>query len=225
MNTELARTHMIEQQIRPWDVLDTEVLALLAVVKRERFVPGAYQGLAFTDMEIPLRSPTKEALAKGQCMLAPRLEARMLQDLALSGQERVLEIGTGSGYMAALLAMRAQQVVTLDHDAELAHQARQNLKNAGLTQVDVRHADGANPYASEGEFDAIVLSGSVAQVPAFLLDKLKAGGRLLAIVGDEPVMQATLFTRTGAQAFASRALWDTVAPRLQHFPETETFQF
>ena len=225
MNTELARTHMIEQQIRPWDVLDPRVLALLAVVKREQFVPAAQKALAFVDMEIPLISPGAQAMAEGQCMLAPRVEARILQDLAVQATDRVLEIGTGSGYMAALLGASAARVVSLEEDADLAATARQNLHQAGVNNVDVRHADGADPAAAEGLFDVIVLSGSVAEVPDFLRDKLQVGGRLMAIVGDEPVMRATLVTRTGPQAFTTRELWDTVAPRLHHFAESEQFSF
>lgn len=225
MNTELARHHMIEQQIRPWDVLDTRVLALLSVVRREQFVPAAQKALAFVDMEIPLRTPSHEAMALGQCMLAPRVEARMLQDLAVQAQDRVLEIGTGSGYMAALLGASAQRVVSLEDDAELATTARRNLSEAGVHNVDVRVANGAEASAADGVFDVIVLSGSVAEVPEFLRDKLQVGGRLMAIVGDEPVMRATLVTRTGPAAFTTRALWDTVAPRLHHFSETEQFSF
>lgn len=225
MNIELARSHMIEQQIRPWDVLDTRVLELLSVVKREEFVPPAYRALAFVDMEIPLQGTSHEAMALGECMLAPRLEARMLQDLALQSSDAVLEIGTGSGYMAALLAHSAQSVVSLEIHPELAAMARANLQQAGVQNVQVLQADGALPESVNGQFDAIVLSGSVARVPDFLRDKLKVGGRLLAIVGDEPVMCATLVTRTGPQAFGKRALWDTVAPRLHHFPETERFSF
>lgn len=225
MNTELARHHMIEQQIRPWDVLDTRVLALLSVVKREQFVPAAQKALAFVDMEIPLRAPSHEAMALGQCMLAPRVEARMLQDLAIQPQDRVLEIGTGSGYMAALLGASAQSVVSLEENADLAATARHNLSEAGVHNVDVRVANGAEASAADGVFDVIVLSGSVAEVPEFLRDKLQVGGRLMAIVGDEPVMRATLVTRTGPAAFTTRELWDTVAPRLHHFAETEQFSF
>lgn len=225
MNTDLARFHMIEQQIRPWDVLDTRVLALLSVVKREQFVPAAQKALAFVDMEIPLVSPSAQAMAQGKCMLAPRVEARMLQDLAVQPTDRVLEIGTGSGYMAALLGASAQRVLSLEEDADLAATARQNLSQAGIHNVDVHVANGAEASAAEGLFDVIVLSGSVAEVPEFLREKLQVGGRLMAIVGDEPVMRATLVTRTGPSAFNRRELWDTVAPRLHHFAETEQFSF
>ena len=224
MNIETARHHMIAQQIRPWDVLDTRVLALLSVVKREDFVPEAYRGLAFVDMEIPLVSPSSEAVAQGKCMLAPRVEARMLQDLAVSSHESVLEIGAGSGYMAALLARSARHVVSLETDASLVQMARSHLQQAGVHNAEVRQANGADPKAVQGSFDVIVLSGSVAEIPSFFRELLNPGGRLIAIVGEEPVMRATLVTRSG-QGFQTRELWDTVAPRLQGFAHHETFDF
>lgn len=217
MNLEKARFNMIEQQVRPWNVLDTSVLELLTVVKREDFVPLAHKSLAFSDLEIPLPG--------GQCMLAPRLEARLLQDLAIQPTETVLEIGAGSGYMAALLAHRAHRVVSLEIVPELVKMARDNLRNAGVQNAEVRLADGADPVAAEGTYDAILLSGSVAEVPHSLLSLLKVGGRLAAIVGEEPVMRATFVTRTSDTAFRTVQTWDTCAPRLQHFPEPSGFQF
>ena len=224
MNVEQARFNMIEQQIRPWDVSDSAVLELLSAVRREDFVPHAHRALAFADMELPLSSHDA-ALARGQIMLAPKIEARMLQDLAVLKNERVLEIGTGSGYMAALLAHQAQHVITLEIDPALAQNARQNLQNAGITNVDVRQADGAEGVPAEAPFDVIVLSGSVAAVPQVLLDALKPGGRLLAITGEEPVMRATLFSRTSASEWAAAQPWDTIAPRLLNFPEAPVFRF
>ena len=223
MNYEQARFNMIEQQIRPWEVLDSQVLALLAVIKREDFVPTAYKALAFADMEIPLRSDLQQY--PGQCMLSPKVEARILQDLALQKHEKVLEIGTGSGYMAALLGHRAQQVATFEIDAELAQNARINLQRAGIYNAEVITADAADPQALTGPFDAIVLSGSVAEVPAALLQQLKVGGRLSAIVGFEPVMHATLVTRVGEAAWRTTQAWDTVAPRLLGFAEPSKFSF
>lgn len=143
MNIEQARFNMIEQQIRPWDVLDTSVLKILSIVKREGFVPLAHKALAFVDMEIPLLGPSDEALRLGQNMLAPRVEARMLQDLGLKPHERVLEIGTGSGYMAALLGYQAQRVISLEISSALAETAKENLIQAGVRNVEVRLADGA----------------------------------------------------------------------------------
>ena len=225
MNFEQARFNMIEQQIRPWDVLDTTVLQLLSVVKREDFVPAAHRGLAFADLEIPLSAPSDLAMSLGQCMLAPRLEARLLQDAAVQPHESVLEIGTGSGYMAALLAHKAHHVVTLEIDSALAQTARENLRKAGVQNVEVRHADGAALGANTGKFDVIMLSGSVTMVPDALLALLNVGGRLCGILGDEPVMRATIVTRSSTTALRSVQSWDTVAPRLQNFPEPSRFQF
>lgn len=227
MNYEQARFNMIEQQIRPWEVLDNQVLSLLAVVKREDFVPPAMRALAFADMEIPL------GIQPGQCMLAPKVEARILQDLAVQKHEKVLEIGAGSGYMAALLAHRAQQVISLEIDPDLAQLARDNLKKAGVYNAEVRTGDGAARLGQavaasdplSGPFDVIVLSGSVADVPPALLAMLKPGGRLSAIVGFEPVMRATLVTHVGEAAFRTTQGWDTVAPRLLNFPEPSKFNF
>jgi protein-L-isoaspartate(D-aspartate) O-methyltransferase len=227
MNYEQARFNMIEQQIRPWEVLDSQVLSLLALVKREDFLPPALRAMAFSDMEIPLGSKP------GQCMLAPKVEARILQDLAVQKHEKVLEIGAGSGYMAALLAHRAQQVITMEIDPDLAQMARNNLKKSGVYNAEVRTGDGAAKLsqastgndALSGPFDVIVLSGSVAEVPPALLAMLKPGGRLSAIVGDEPVMRATLVTHVGNGAFRTTQAWDTVAPRLLNFREPSKFNF
>jgi protein-L-isoaspartate(D-aspartate) O-methyltransferase len=224
-NLEHARFNMIEQQIRPWDVLDTSVLQLLSVVRREDFVPIAHKALAFVDMQIPLKDPADEALQRGQSMLEPKVEARLLQDLHVQPHEKVLEVGTGSGYMAALLGHRAQRVITMETDGELARTARANLQKAGITNVEVREADGARGLPAEAPFDVIVLSGSVAEVPQALLSQLKVGGRLAAIVGFEPVMRATIVTRTGEASFTTAQPWDTVAPRLAGFPEPSRFHF
>jgi len=214
---EQARFNMIEQQIRPWDVLEQSVLEQLVVVKREDFVPAAQRAYAFVDMETPLPG--------GQAMLSPRVEARALQDLHVQKHEKVLEIGAGSGYMAALLAYRAKQVLTLEIVPELVALARANLQKAGFTNVEVRQADGAQGAPADGPFDVIVLSGSVAEVPPALLSQLKVGGRLFAVVRHEPVMRATFITRTGESAYGTVQPWDTEAPRLQHFPEPSTFTF
>ncbi len=222
---EKARFNMIEQQIRPWDVLDPRVLELLAVLKREDFVPPAHKALAFVDMEIPLAGGAEEAGATGRCMLAPKVEARLLQDANPQPHEKVLEIGTGSGYMAALLGARARSVISLEIDPALAATARASLERARAGNVEVRQADGAGGLPAEGPFDVIVLSGSVAEVPQALLSQLRVGGRLVAIVGGLPVMRATVVTRTGEAAYATVQGWDTVAPRLMHFPEPAKFRF
>lgn len=217
MDIEQARFNMIEQQIRPWDVLDTGVLQLLSQVKREDFVPEAHRGLAFMDTELPLGG--------GRQMLAPRVEARLLQELKLTCQDKVLEIGTGAGYLSALIAHQAKSLVTLEQDPTLAAQAAQKLKRAGLSNATVREASGVQGLAGDAPFDAILLSGSVAEVPQALLDQLKAGGRLLAIVGSGPMMQATLFVRQASGECSRRELFDTVAPRLAGFADKPAFQF
>ena len=220
-----ARYNMIEQQIRPWNVLDADVLDLLAVVRREDFVPPAYRSMAFMDIEVPLLgNDAEEAVRRGQSMLQPRVEARILQDLQIKPTDRVLEIGAGSGYMAALLAHRAERVVSLEIHPELAEMARENLRDAGIQNADVRQADGARDAIPDGPFDVIVLSGSVAEVPTALLSQLRDGGRLGAIVGSDPVMRFTLVRRTGDR-FETTSPWDTIAPRLLHFPEPSGFTF
>jgi protein-L-isoaspartate(D-aspartate) O-methyltransferase len=217
MNVEQARFNMIEQQIRPWDVLDQSVLSLLAVVKREDFVPAAHRSIAFTDLEIPLPC--------GQVMLAPRLEARLLQELELHRHEKALEIGTGSGFMAALMAHKAQQVVTYEKRPELAAMARENLRHAAVMNVEVRQGDGANGDAGRGPWDVIVLSGSVAEIPQALLQQLKVGGRLVAVIGNEPMMRALRVRRLSDRDFTTEVLFDTVAPRLEGFVQPSSFKF
>lgn len=219
-----ARFNMIEQQIRPWNVLDEEVLELLGQVRREDFVPPEYVNMAYMDIEIPLLGSAEEAAAKGQHMLAPRIEARTLQDLAVKPSDRVLEIGSGSGYMAALLAAQAKEVVTLEIVPELAEMARENLLGAGVKNVEVQLADGASAAAALGQFDVIVLSGSVAKVPQALVDLLKDGGRLSAIVGQLPMMRFTLVEKKGNQV-SVRQPWDTLASRLEGFEEPSRFSF
>lgn len=221
---EQSRYNMVEQQIRPWNVLDLGVLELLSTVRREDFVPPAYQGAAFTDTQIPLNPDAQEAERLGQVMLAPRVDARMLQDLQVRPTDRVLEIGAGSGYMAALLAARAERVVSLEIEPDLVEFARENLRGAGVDNAQVRQADGALDPIPDGPFDVIVLSGSVAEVPQKLLALLRDGGRLGAYVGHEPVMRATFVRRSGDR-FETTQPWDVVVPRLRHFPEPSPFKF
>ncbi len=217
MNIEQARFNMIEQQIRPWDVLDPQVLDLLFVVKREDFVPAAYRNLAFADMEIPLGS--------GQAMLAPRVEARLLQELAIKKTDKVLEIGTGSGYMAALLAARAEHVVTVENRPELADLARQNLAKAGVSNVSVEVGDGAAGWLQGAPYDAIVVSGSVPVLPQAMLKQLRLGGRLAVIVGEAPVMEAQLITCTADGVFNTVNLFETVVPAIDGVAAKEAFSF
>jgi protein-L-isoaspartate(D-aspartate) O-methyltransferase len=217
LNIEQARFNMIEQQIRPWNVLDPAVLALLAAVRREDFVPTAYRALAFVDCEVPLPD--------GQNMLAPKLEARLLQELAVQRHERLLEIGAGSGFMAALLAHRGRSVLSLEIRPGLATMAAANLQRAGIANCKVRVLDGSRGAPDDAPFDAIVLSGSVNAVPQTLLDQLTPGGRLIAIVGDEPIMRAVRVHRTADSQFQSTDLFDTVAARLSGFGEPSRFHF
>jgi protein-L-isoaspartate(D-aspartate) O-methyltransferase len=221
MDIEQARFNMIEQQIRTWEVLDQSVLSLLALVRREDFVPPALRALAFVDTEVPLR----EGGARGQCMFAPKLEARLLQDLAVARHEQVLEVGAGSGHMAALLAHTAQQVTSFEIVPELARTAEANLRRAGVMNARVIEGDGSRGLPEEAPFDAILLSGSVASVPQHLLEQLKPGGRFMAIVGFEPIMRATLVTRIGEDEYRHAELFDTLAPRLAGFDEPPRFRF
>ena len=217
MNIEQARFNMIEQQIRPWEVLDQKVLDLLFVVKREDFVPAAYRNLAFADMEIPL--------GDGQAMLAPKIEAKQLQELTIKKTDKVLEIGTGTGYMAALLAAHADHVVTVECRPELAEFAQQNLQRAGITNVSVEIGDGANGWAQRGPYDAIVVSGSVPVVPDALLQQLRVGGRLAIVVGEAPVMEAQLITCTDKGVFNTVNLFETVIPPLDGLAAKSSFSF
>lgn len=216
MNLEQARFNMIEQQIRPWDVLDPGVLALLQAVHREDFVPAAHRAQAFVDTELPLSATRR--------LLAPRVEARLVQSLKVQRHEKVLLVGAATGYVAALLGHLAQHVVALEADAGLAAQAQANLKRAAVPNVTVLNQDGSAGLAAEAPFDAILLAGSVAAVPQALLSQLKAGGRLLAIVGAEPVMRAVLTTH-GDAGTASVELFDIVAGRLPGFAEAPAFSF
>ena len=221
MNIEQARYNMIEQQIRPWDVLDASVLSLLSIVRREQFVPLGCQALSFVDTEVPLR----EASGGDECMLSPKVEARLLQELALHKHESVLEIGTGSGHMASLLGHKSQQVHSLEINPALVAFARANLRRGHVVNVTVHELNGAQGFAEEAPFDAILLSGSVADVPAAMLAQLKVGGRLAAVVGQLPIMRAVLIRRTTEHDFHTEVLFDTVAPRLSGFTEPSQFKF
>ena len=216
-NVEQARFNMTEQQIRPWNLADEAVLNLMSSVKREDFVPSTYKAMAFADIEIPL--------THGQNMLVPRVQARLLQDAAVLATDKVLEIGTGSGFMTAMLARQAQRVISLEINPEIAALARANLQQAGVHNFEVRQADGAKGAAAEAPFDVILLGGSVTEVPQVLLDQLKIGGRLVAIVGTEPIMFATVITRTDEAQFKSETKWETVAPALLNFPQATSFTF
>lgn len=216
-----ARETMVEQQVRPWDVFQPRILDTIARLPRERFVAEQHRALAYADVALPI--------GHGESMMKPVLEGRTLQALSLDAGEDVLEIGTGSGYTAALMASLAQHVLSLEIEPALASQARTRLMQAGITNVEVRQADAcANDFAAcraGGPYDAILLAGSVAEVPPALLGLLAPGGRLAVITGSEPMMRATFITRAGDADFRSAQPWDTVAPRLRHFPEPSRFRF
>jgi protein-L-isoaspartate(D-aspartate) O-methyltransferase len=217
MNFELARFNMVEQQIRPWEVLDQAVLDLLYAVPREEFVPAAFRKLAFVDMEIPL--------GEGEFMMAPKMEARVVQELALRKTDRVLEVGTGSGYLTALLARCAAHVFSLEIRPALAAFGRDNLARHGADNVTLEVADGARGDAKRAPYDAIVLTGSTPVLPAGLDEQLAAGGRLFAVVGEPPVMVARLVTCTAPGANATLALFDTVLAPLVNAPQPPRFKF
>ena len=217
MNLEQARFNMIEQQIRTWEVLDQAVLDLLYAVPREDFVPAAFRKLAFADLEIPI--------GEGETMMAPKMEARVVQGLALGKTDRVLEVGTGSGYLTALLARRAAHVHSLEIRPALAAFGRANLARHGADNVTLEVGDGARGDAKRAPYDAIVLTGSTPVLPAALKEQLAPGGRLFAVVGEPPVMAATLVTCAAPGAWASVALFDTVLAPLVNAERPPRFSF
>jgi protein-L-isoaspartate(D-aspartate) O-methyltransferase len=221
MNTERARFNMVEQQIRTWEVLDTRILDLLYVVRREEFVPQAWRSLAFSDLEIPLF----EGAGPGECMMPPRVEARLLQELALEPQAKVLEIGTGSGYLTALLAARAARVVSIEINPQIAQAGAANLARAGVTNVTLEVGNGLEGVLHQAPYDAIVLTGSVPAVPQVLIEQLMPGGRLFAVTGRSPVMRAQLITRLGAGSTSSVDLFDTDLAPLSQAIEPSRFRF
>lgn len=201
MNIEQARFNMIEQQIRPWNVLDQDVLDLLLVVKREDFVPAAYKALAFVDTEIPLPG--------GEAMFTPKLEARVMQEVLVKKHENVLEIGSGSGYMAALLAHKARHVTTVEIKPELKALAEANLAKAGIANVTVELGDGAAGWGKGAPYDVIVISGALETLPDAFLKQLKVGGRIAAIIGQAPVMSAHVVTRVSETAYDTVKVFET----------------
>lgn len=217
MNWEQARFNMVEQQIRPWEVLDQEVLDLLFVVKREEFVPEISRSLAFADLEIPI--------GFGEMMLSPKMEARILQELAIQPTESVLEIGTGSGYMTALLAHRAKHVLSVEINPALQVAAAQNLQRHGITNATLEAGDGAKGWPLQAPYDVIVLTGSTPVLPEAFLQQLKVGGRLFAVVGDAPVMAARLITCTAKDAFNTIDIFETCVPPLKNALQPERFVF
>ncbi|ARP88061.1 protein-L-isoaspartate O-methyltransferase family protein [Bordetella genomosp. 9] len=210
-DVEKARFNMVEQQIRTWEVLDEKVLAALFQVRRELFVPPALRSLAFSDLEIPLEI---NAVDTRETMLAPKVEARLAQELLLAPTDAVLEIGTGSGYQAALLGALAQQVTTVEIDSRLVAFAQQNLQMNNVSNVKVETGDGRNGWGTT-EYDAILLTGSVPVVPDGLKYQLRIGGRLVVVVGTAPIMTACRITRTTAASFETVQLFETVIKPLR----------
>jgi len=223
LNIENARSKMIEQQIRPWNVLDPNVLDLLTRVQREAFIPKSHRHLAFVDMEVPL--------PEHQVMLAPKVEARLLQELNLTPTDKALEIGTGSGFMAALIARLAASVLTVEKAPALAEFAQTNLNNANITNVEIVQANGLleNPRWAHVGFDAIAISGAVEKIPDHLIGLLNPGGRLVGITGQAPVMQAVLIERVGDapvnQGVRSTVLFETLTRLLDDAPKISHFKF
>lgn len=217
MSIEQARFNMIEQQIRPWEVLDATVLDLLKQVPREEFVPAQYAGLAFADLEIPI--------GHDQSMLSPKLEARILQSLELKKTDKVLEVGTGSGYMAALLAKLAGEVVSVDCVGEFTAAARQKLQQHGFDNVTLETGDAAQGWQAHAPYDVIVLTGSVPLLAEAFRQQLKPGGRLFAVVGEAPVMEATLVSCPTPHVYRTEKLFELCIPTLLNAPQPERFVF
>lgn len=215
-NMEQTRFNMIEQQIRPWDVPDTQLLSLLPAVKREQFVPAGRQPLAFMDMEIPL--------GHGAYMWQPKLEARVLHELHVQKNEHVLEVGTGSGYLAALLSRLAAHITSVEIVPELSAQAAHNLAIHGFDNIRLETGDAASSWGA-AQYDVIVLTGSVPVEPRAYLQQLNVGGRLFVIAGDAPAMQAKIFTRLANDVFESVTLFETNVAPLQNAPQPQRFVF
>jgi protein-L-isoaspartate(D-aspartate) O-methyltransferase len=208
---------MLEPQIRPWEVRDQRVLDLLYRVRREDYVPPAYRELAFADMEIPL--------GHGEKMLAPKLEARMLQELGPVETDRVLEIGTGSGYFTALLASLAAHVYSVDIVPEFTRAAGERLALHGIRNVTLETGDAASGWDKHGPYDAIIVTASVPLLPESFRASLKTGGRLLVVIGEPPVMEAQLITSAGGSAYNSVGLFETCIAPLRNAPRPERFVF
>ncbi len=225
IDIERQRFNMVEQQIRPWEVLDQEVLDLLFTVRREEFVPRQYRRLAFVDMEIPLGDNVTAHTSPGEKMLSPKLEARMLQELAIKPIDRILEIGTGSGYMTALLAKRGAHVYSVEITSEFSLQAATKLAAHGISNVTLEIGDGARGWSKHAPYDAILLTGSVPILADDFQRSLNPGGRLLAVVGEPPVMEARLITCATSGAGNAVGLFETCIPPLRNAQQPERFVF
>lgn len=217
MDFEQARFNMIEQQIRPWDVLDTDILDLMFHVKREDFVTEELRTLAFTDKELPLPN--------GSMMLQPKIEARMVQDLNVQSKDKVLEIGTGSGYVTAMLANLAQHVYSVDIDAKQLERAARNLKKAHIQNITLLEGNGVTGLLAQAPYDVIFVGGSLPIVPEQLKQQLAIGGRMMIVAGDIPVMRALLVTRVAENDFSSVEMFDTCIARLDRVEAVEPERF
>ncbi len=217
MDIEQARFNMIEQQIRPWEVLDPRVLNLLADIRREDFVPQTHRHLAFADIQIPL--------IDGEVMMQPKVEARLLQALAPEDDDNVLEIGTGSGYMTALLAALSKHVVSVEINPKLNQLAAQHLENAAVFNTTLEVGDAASGWDNGAPFDAIILTGSVPTTPENFKPLVAPGGRLVAIVGQAPIMEAMLYERLDDKAWRITSLFDTSLPALKNVEMPPAFVF
>jgi protein-L-isoaspartate(D-aspartate) O-methyltransferase len=221
MNLEQARTNMVEQQIRTWEVLDQDVLDLLYAVPREDFVLPQHKALAFSDLELPLETGSKNP----QKMWQPKLEARVLQELSVRKTDSALEVGTGSGYLTALLSHRAGHVHSIEINPKLHELGRKNLSRHGVDNVTMHLGDGSHGWPKQAPYDVIVLTGSTPVLPRKLLDQLAPGGRLFAVVGEAPAMTARLVTCTAPGAFASADLFETVIAPLANAEHPARFRF
>ena len=217
LDFERARFNMVEQQIRPWEVLDQRVLDLLMRVRREDYVPAQYVALAFADMEIPI--------GHGETMLAPKIEARMLQELALAPEDRILEVGTGSGYMTALLASLGSHVYSVDIVPEFIQTAGVKLAAHGVTNVTLESGDAARGWDRHAPYDAVVVTGSLPVLPDAFPKSLRPGGRLIVVVGEPPVMEAQLITCVSAGAYSTTGLFETCIAPLRNAVQPERFVF
>jgi len=214
---ELARFNMVEQQIRPWDVLDTEVLDLMEAMPREAFVPNGYENVAYADVDIPI--------AHDEVMLSPKYVGRMLQALGLHETDVALEIGCGTGYVTALLGRACRHVFSVDIHQDFVDTTSANLKTQGIDNVTLECGDAAQGWDTHGPYDAIFISGSVPVLPETFQKSLNRGGRLVAIIGDGPVMQATLITRTAIDEWREEILFATEIPPLVNAGKPNRFVF
>lgn len=217
MNLEQARFNMIEQQIRPWNVLNPDVLELLTIVKREKFLPENLQSLAFMDIELPL--------ADRSLMLSPKMEARILQEVAINKHETALIVGAGTGYLPALLAFHARHVVCIESSPAVFTLADKNLHREGVKKVSVKLGEAAKGWPQEAPYDVIVMTGSLEVLPEELKQQLKPGGRLFVVLGSAPIMTAYLIKRINETEFTSTALFETSIPSVPHAEHHSTFSF